>query len=371
MSTSRKFRKYACVLVILGLAYLNYASCYVVGHKELYLHRLKPAAVALWVVLGVIEASLLFYWILMFRGPGKAPQISPINIYGNDSSLTPVPPAFLCDEQGFPYWCSRCQSLKQNRLFHLGDTDFCVAKFDHYCIWVGNVVGRDNYLEFLRFVEFFAAFFVVVLCYTAATTRLALHRSTDNLPHYIVLYVLSVFWIIMIVALFVMLMLDISKNRTTLDGLTVRQARTHSRYEERLRKRNGNSRFMGRVPRKESGVRYVNVAHGNTRKVVPFHVLDPVWDMGLKANLVNLIFRQNRSDISVVGSVSNLQFWQAVFVLLAPYTEIFIRTQNPQSSNVFGDDFGPSFMERVHEKITNGHFSHASYLQHKVSSTSS
>lgn len=356
MSSARVFRKYGCSVVFFGLIYLTYASCYVVGEKEIFRNRLRPPAIALWVLIGICEVSLLYYWILIFQGPGKAANIQPLNLYCDDSLLTPVPPVFLCDEQGFPFWCSHCQCIKQNRLFHSGDLQFCVDKFDHYCIWVGIAIGRKNYLYFFRFVEVFLVFFVVILCFSAWAAKLALNRSNEDLPHYVILFVFCVFWIIMLVALLATSLVDIFKNLTTLDGLTIRQARSYTRYENRLKKRNGNTRFMGRAPRRELGIRFVNVAHGDSRKVVPVNVSDQMWNFGAGENVVNLILGPgtNPSSANVLVSLA---------ILFVPYSEFVIKRND--SATDFGDDFSPDFLQLVDEKIEKGQFTYASYLQNK------
>lgn len=357
MSSARLLRKYGCSVVLLGLIYLTYASCYVVGKKEIFRYHLEPAAIVLWVLIGICEVSLLYYWILIFQGPGKAPNIQPLNLYGDDRLLTPVPPVFLCDEQGFPFWCSHCQCIKQNRLFHSGDLQFCVDKFDHYCIWVGNAIGRKNYLYFFRFVEVFLVFFVVTLCYSAWAAKLALSRSNVDLPHYVILFVFCVFWIIMLMALLATSLVDIFKNLTTLDGLTIRQARSYSRYESRLKKRNGNTRFMGRAPRRELGIRYVNVAHGDTRKVVPVHVSDQMWNFGARKNLVSLILGPEK-----ISSWANVLV--SLAVLTVPYSEFLIKRNHSVAD--CGDEFSPDFLHLLDEKIDKGQFTYASYLQHKL-----
>lgn len=363
----RQVKKAVCALVLCSLAYIDYASCYIVGFKEVYVHHLRPAAFVLWIFLGIFQFSMLLYLILLHaRGAGSLAKINPMDIYGTDSSLLAPPEAFLCDEQGFPYWCSKCQSLKQHRLFHLGDLGYCVPKFDHYCLWVGTAIGRDNLLIFFKFLQFVDAFLILILCYVASTTRLALARSSGRVPHYVILYVYCCFWITMILALLVVLAFNLSKNRTTLDDITVKQARTYERYEKRLEKRNGNSFLMGKVPRRELGVRYINVAHAGTRLVVSFHVGELPYDLGFRANLINLVFGGNVSDNGALGQQERFLF--ALVVFLVPYADLFVR-QSRQNTKLYGDDFSPEFMASINQKIVNNQFSHASYLQQKVPST--
>lgn len=350
-------------MVLAGLGYLDYASCYIVGHNEVYNHHLKPAAIVLWVLIGLTQVSILVYWgWIIIRGPGRMPKMAPYDIYATDASLLRVPDVFVCDEHGFPFWCSHCQSVKQHRLFHLGDTGYCIAKFDHYCLWVGTAIGRDNMLLFIKFLQFFGAYFVVILCYIAYTTRAAFARTSANIPHYVILYVFCFFWINMIAALFCVTTYYISTNSTTLDDITVKNARAYSRYEARLRK-NPKSRFIGRVPRMELGVRYVNVAHEQSRKIVTYSVVEKPWNHGFRNNLINLVHGHNIGTSNRSGPPSRKNLASALAVYILPYMDLIIR---PHSSPPLDapDEFSLEFMASIMEKISKGDFAYASYLLH-------
>jgi palmitoyltransferase len=45
--------------------------------------------------------------------------------------------------------CSSCQTRKPVRCKHDSVTNQCVIRFDHYCVWIFNVVGNDNHLVFM------------------------------------------------------------------------------------------------------------------------------------------------------------------------------------------------------------------------------
>jgi len=49
-------------------------------------------------------------------------------------------------------FCVSCAIRKPYRSKHDSVTDVCVAKFDHYCPFVGNVVGAENHRHFMGFV---------------------------------------------------------------------------------------------------------------------------------------------------------------------------------------------------------------------------
>ena len=48
--------------------------------------------------------------------------------------------------------CSTCNLKKPARSKHSSVTNQCVARFDHYCIWIKGDVGERNYKYFLGFI---------------------------------------------------------------------------------------------------------------------------------------------------------------------------------------------------------------------------
>lgn len=59
--------------------------------------------------------------------------------------------------------CITCKFEKPARSKHCAVTNVCVEKFDHYCVWINNVVGRRNYKYFLTFI----ALHIVITAYGA------------------------------------------------------------------------------------------------------------------------------------------------------------------------------------------------------------
>ena len=49
---------------------------------------------------------------------------------------------FVCQTDGRPRWCSTCSNWKQDRVSHCSELNRCVKKMDHYCPWVGGIVGE-------------------------------------------------------------------------------------------------------------------------------------------------------------------------------------------------------------------------------------
>ena len=49
-------------------------------------------------------------------------------------------------------FCATCGIVRPPRASHDRKTDRCVHKFDHFCVFIGNSVGRNNYRDFLCFI---------------------------------------------------------------------------------------------------------------------------------------------------------------------------------------------------------------------------
>lgn len=89
---------------------------------------------------------------------------------GQEKSSSAIQEAFICESDGHPLWCSRCQLLRPDRAHHSSEVDRCVLKMDHYCPWLGSIIGLRNYKPFYLFVAYsllFATFtFATLTAYT-------------------------------------------------------------------------------------------------------------------------------------------------------------------------------------------------------------
>lgn len=152
----------------------SHKLCYDHVYKR---HRRKDVAIGLICTVVFLDILLLVTWfqLAVLIGPGKQPKVPPFMIFpdevsdgsscsesGGHSSLIP-PICYQSDPNGYPIWCSICQSLKTERVHHSSYLGYCVPRFDHRCIWIGSVVGKDNYRLFFQFLVYFAVLSLIVL----------------------------------------------------------------------------------------------------------------------------------------------------------------------------------------------------------------
>ncbi|KAF1351150.1 DHHC palmitoyltransferase-domain-containing protein [Delphinella strobiligena] len=126
---------------------------------------------------------------------------------------------FICDSIGFPIWCGTCSNYKPDRTHHCSDAGKCVMKLDHFCPWVGGVVGERNFKFFIQFTSYTCIYTLFILITMACLIH---DRSSHGIgvnANWIVVLALSA-----IFTLFTSTMAGTSielavKNRTTIEDI--------------------------------------------------------------------------------------------------------------------------------------------------------
>jgi palmitoyltransferase len=74
---------------------------------------------------------------------------------GSRAELTPETRRLHHPELKAGNWsalCTTCKIVKPWGVKHCSTTNRCVYRFDHYCPWMGNVIGKKNHRDFLIFL---------------------------------------------------------------------------------------------------------------------------------------------------------------------------------------------------------------------------
>lgn len=248
---SNNLRYTRWILPITVICLMCYGSCvyaYLFCYRELYL-RLDNKVTS--VILLVVECILcLIIWSIWMQviivGPGKQPRILPFRIIPepiiNNSYSTVeksiqslIPPnIYQCDKQGYPIWCSNCQSLKMERTHHSTMLNQCIPRFDHFCVWIGTVIGRRNYRLFIQFVFYFILFFIFILGSIASfISRIAndLISKPKLGTHIIIVMIVSGIFLTMLIPFFFTYIYYMAKNRTAIEAMSKKKkSRSVKRY---------------------------------------------------------------------------------------------------------------------------------------------
>ena len=132
---------------------------------------------------------------------------------------------FQCDANGLPRWCQACSNWKPDRSHHCSDIGRCCLKMDHFCPWVGGVVGENGHKFFVQFTTYatiFTAYLVVVMAFFVAESK---HdRGTIGNVHWVVVLGLSAFFCLFTFGLALMSTHLALRNVTTIENIDVNTA---------------------------------------------------------------------------------------------------------------------------------------------------
>ncbi|BFZ61606.1 Palmitoyltransferase pfa5 [Saitoella coloradoensis] len=131
----------------------------------------------------VLMASAFFRLILSPPGYVPTPKLDQddkkamrkLEGYRNDKTVE----VYVCEVGGGPRWCSACDAPKPDRAHHCSEVGRCVLKMDHFCPWVGGVIGFTRYKFFVQFVTYVAFYTMWIL----ATVSPLIHEKTSRHHH--------------------------------------------------------------------------------------------------------------------------------------------------------------------------------------------
>ncbi|ANZ76975.1 BA75_04233T0 [Komagataella pastoris] len=283
------------ILVLLGLGYLEYIYAYRFCYIGLIRSRSQTAVAIVFIALfNILYCLILFTWFLLVcLGPGRLKGIPLYNLGGKfKEGFLPPPDFFVCNGDGLPEYCTTCHTVKYDRSHHSSKMERCVPVFDHYCLWVGVVIGKNNYKNFMLFMTYlFILFIYVLITFTIYAPSLRTYRTATGQtvlnPNFIVMYICTAFWIVMLLGLLISHLNLIASNRATIDDLKNRRPQ-----RERVANNNSWSTLCNKPPTQTiiggHVAGYVSVKHPmlrDTRVVFPYYHSDKIYDHGWKENM--------------------------------------------------------------------------------------
>ncbi|KAI2637658.1 zf-DHHC-domain-containing protein [Hypomontagnella submonticulosa] len=126
---------------------------------------------------------------------------------------------FICENDGRPKWCSECCNWKPDRVHHSSEIDRCVYRMDHYCPWVGGMIGENSFKFFVQFTTYTACYCALVLGATASSLRKTVNEGSPLDPHFIPALVLAAFFGLFTFLMTMTSMRYIFENMTNVDML--------------------------------------------------------------------------------------------------------------------------------------------------------
>jgi palmitoyltransferase ZDHHC9/14/18 len=149
--------------------------------------------------------ALICYGLTSFSDPGIIPRKSVLVMLGLIDKENDVSPESVLSEEdrllGYKY-CETCKIIRPPQASHCSDTDNCILKFDHYCVFLRQTIGARNLIFFRMFLlnsVLFGVSVVIGFCFWQENRKK--NRSGDS---DVIFYLLGVpmLLILTVVALF-------------------------------------------------------------------------------------------------------------------------------------------------------------------------
>ncbi|KAL7621169.1 Palmitoyltransferase pfa5 [Parahypoxylon ruwenzoriense] len=126
---------------------------------------------------------------------------------------------FICENDGRPKWCSECCNWKADRVHHSSEINRCVFRMDHYCPWVGGMIGENSFKFFVQFTTYTACYCGLVLGAAASSSRKQMDEGSPLDPHFVAVIVLAAFFGLFTFLMTVTSMRYVLLNMTNVDML--------------------------------------------------------------------------------------------------------------------------------------------------------
>ncbi|KAK9802139.1 putative Palmitoyltransferase [Seiridium cardinale] len=131
--------------------------------------------------------------------------------------------AFVCENDGRPKWCSECCNWKPDRAHHSSEINRCVIRMDHYCPWVGGMIGENSFKFFTQFTMYTFCYCGVVLGAAGSALRREIAAGVMADAHLIAILAIAGFFGLFTFMMTVTSWRYIATNMTNVDMLGARK----------------------------------------------------------------------------------------------------------------------------------------------------
>ncbi|KAH7029448.1 palmitoyltransferase PFA5 [Microdochium trichocladiopsis] len=122
-----------------------------------------------------------------YAGPDRNPDSPGLELFYTKD-------VFVCESDGRPKWCSECCNWKTDRVHHSSEIERCVLRMDHFCPWVGGMIGQNSFKFFVQFVCYTCALCGVVLGAAGFVLRHQILNNEELDPRVIAVIILAGFF---------------------------------------------------------------------------------------------------------------------------------------------------------------------------------
>ncbi|KAI3788538.1 hypothetical protein L2E82_01307 [Cichorium intybus] len=152
------------------------------------------------VLVAIPAVYVVYILVLIFLVSGRDPGIIPRNLpapevdddwdassmctdWAGGNSGRYLPPTKSISVNGTIVrvkYCNTCMIYRPPRCSHCSICNNCVERFDHHCPWVGQCIGKRNYLYFFMFVNATAqlCLYVFVVCWVNIIMTMAVDKNS-------------------------------------------------------------------------------------------------------------------------------------------------------------------------------------------------
>jgi palmitoyltransferase len=115
----------------------------------------QSTGIALIVLYAILLLLLLVPWMRLIQVIWSKPDILPhggssVEKKDADASHIEQYDVYVCDYDGAPLYCEKCNIYKPDRTHHCKELGRCVRKMDHYCPWAGGIIAETSHKFFMQ-----------------------------------------------------------------------------------------------------------------------------------------------------------------------------------------------------------------------------